>query len=97
MTDKKGQPVLVTTEHRGVFFGYLDGEPSKAQVTLQHCRNCVYWSVDVHGFMGLASQGPGERCRVGPPAESLTLYDVTAVAVVSPEAAERWEAAPWGR
>ena len=93
----RGQPVLVTTEHRGVFFGYLDGEPSKERVTLTQCRNCVYWSVDVHGFVGLAAAGPSEQCRIGPPAQSLTLYDVTAVAEVSPDAVDRWEAAPWNR
>lgn len=46
--------VLVTTEHRGVFFGYAtetDGET----ITLKNARNCVYWSSDVKGFLGLAS------------------------------------------
>ena len=95
MTKAKSRPVLVTTEHRGVFFGYLDGKPAKAQLTLTQCRNCVYWEVGVHGFLGLAANGPTDKCKVGPAAAELTLYDITGVAVVSPAAVKLWEAAPW--
>lgn len=89
------RPVLVTTKHRGVFFGYLKGKPTKKQVVLAQCRNCIYWEVGVHGFIGLAANGPTSQCKIGPAAPEITLYDVTAVAVVTPEAAEKWEAAPW--
>lgn len=50
---KQERPVIVTTEHRGVFFGYAtntDGET----IDLKRARLCVYWSADVKGFMGLA-------------------------------------------
>src|SRR5690606_13616154 len=60
------RPVIVTTEYRGVFFGYAtdtDGD----QIHLRRARLCVYWSADVRGFMGLASTGPTDGCRVGPP------------------------------
>lgn len=95
MTTKKAQerPVLVTTEHRGVFFGYAtatDGE----QLSLKRARNCVYWSSDVKGFMGLAANGPSKACRIGPAAD-ITLRNITAVLEVSAEAAKKWEAAPW--
>ena len=59
--------VLVTTAHRGMFFGYAsqtDGET----ISLTRARLCVYWSRDVRGFMGLASTGPTATCRIGPPA-----------------------------
>jgi len=85
--------VLVTTEHRGVFFGYAtrtDGET----IALKRARLCIYWSADVRGFMGLAATGPSEKCRIGPPA-SITLRNITAVAEVAPEAVKAWEAAPW--
>lgn len=87
------QPVLVTTEHRGVFFGYaddIDGDTIK----LHDARLCVYWSRDVKGFMGLAATGPSDDCRIGPPA-TITLRKITAVAEVTPEAVQRWEKAPW--
>ena len=85
--------VLVTTEHRGVFFGYAtktDGET----ITLSKARLCVYWSADVKGFMGLASGGPSATCKIGPPAD-ITLRAITAVAEVTPAAVKAWESAPW--
>ncbi len=87
--------VLVTTEHRGVFFGYAtdtDGETIK----LSKSRLCVYWSADVKGFMGLASGGPTSGCKIGPPAD-ITLRAITAVLEVTPAAVKAWEAAPWAR
>ena len=92
-TNKKERAVLVTTVHRGVFFGYAtetDGET----IALRASRLCVYWSADVRGFMGLASTGPTASCRIGPPA-TITLRAITAVAEVTPAAVEAWERAPW--
>jgi hypothetical protein len=87
------RPVVVTTEHRGVFFGYaadVDGET----IALKRARLCIYWSADVKGFMGLASSGPTKGCRIGPAAD-ITLRAITAVAEVTPVAVKAWEAAPW--
>lgn len=84
---------MVTTEHRGVFFGYAsdtDGETIK----LTRARCCVYWSSDVKGFVGLASNGPNKSCRVGPAAD-ITLRGITAVLEVTPEAVANWEKSPW--
>ena len=89
----KERAVLVTTEHRGVFFGYateVDGET----ISLKNARNCLYWSAGVKGFLGLAATGHDAKCRIGPRAD-LTLRAITAVADVTPEAVEAWEAAPW--
>ena len=88
-----GRPVLVTTEHRGVFFGYAKSTDGKT-IRLARCRNCVYWSRDVKGFMGLAADGPSKSCRVGPAADAV-LRGITLVAEVSDEAVDKWEAAPW--
>jgi hypothetical protein len=85
--------VLVTTEHRGVFFGYAE-DTSGDRVRLKRARCCVYWSKDVKGFLGLAATGPSDACRVGPPAD-LDLLDVTSVAEVTERAVKAWEAAPW--
>jgi hypothetical protein len=96
MTKKKTTPsrtVLVTTEHRGVFFGYADNTDGDT-IVLKRARLCVYWSADVRGFMGLASTGPSKSCRIGPPAD-ITLRKITAVVEVTPEAVAKWEAAPW--
>lgn len=87
--------VLVCTEHRGVFFGYLEGEPSKERVTLSSCRNVLHWGTDVRGFLGLAKNGPSNSCRVGPSADSATLFDITCVADCSEQAAEEMEKGVW--
>ena len=89
------QPVMVTTEFRGVFFGYMSEPPVDGSVTLKRARNCVYWSSDMHGFMGLASTGPSKDCKIGPAVPSLTLNKVTAVVEVSPQAVENWEKGLW--
>jgi hypothetical protein len=90
---KKARPVLVTTAHRGVFFGYADNTDGDV-IVLDRARLCVYWSRDVKGFMGLASGGPTSGCRIGPPAK-IELRAVTAVAEVTPAAVKAWESAPW--
>ena len=87
------RPVIVTTAHRGVFFGYAK-DTAGDTIFLRAARLCVYWSRDLKGFMGLAAQGPSASCRVGPPAD-ITLRNITAVVEVAPEAVARWEVAPW--
>ena len=89
----KERPVMVTTEHRGVFFGYAEDTTGDV-ITLKNARNCVYWSADLHGFLGLASTGPNAQCRIGPRAD-ITLRGITSVVEVSPVAVKAWEAAPW--
>lgn len=92
-TTNQERPVLVTTEHRGVFFGYAtatDGET----ISLKRARLCLYWPRENKGFMGLASDGPLNGARIGPPAD-ITLRAITAVVEVTPAAVKRWESAPW--
>lgn len=85
--------VLVTTEHRGVFFGYAE-ETKGNIINLKRARNCLYWTTDVKGFLGLAATGPSAKCRVGPPAD-IELRGITCVAEVTEPAKAAWEAQPW--
>jgi len=85
--------VLVTTAHRGVFFGYAKNTAGET-IHLRAARLCVYWSADLRGFMGLAAHGPSSSCRIGPAAD-IELRNITAVVAVSPKAVEAWERAPW--
>ena len=88
--------VLVTTSHRGVFFGELESPyEGGSTLTLKGARNCVYWSTETRGFLGLAEAGPKSGSRVGPPVPRLTLRGVTCVAECTDAAVERWEAEPW--
>jgi hypothetical protein len=97
MNEIKPQPVVVTTTHRGVFFGWLgpDTDRSATTVEITRAQMCVSWTADVRSVMGLAATGPSKSCRVGPPVPRLTLQDVTAVIDTTDEAVERWLAQPW--
>jgi len=87
------RPVVVTTEFRGVFFGYAT-DTSGETIFLAKARNCLYWSSDVKGFMGLAVTGPTRSCRVGPAAD-VTLRKITSVLETTSAAVKAWESAPW--
>jgi hypothetical protein len=86
------RPVLVTTEFRGVFFGYAD-DTTGENITLTGARNCIYWPASQGGFAGLAAEGPASGARIGAKVEKIDLRKVTSVTEVSAEAAAKWEAA----
>lgn len=85
--------VLVTTLHKGVFFGWAK-DTSGSTIQLRAARLCIYWSSDLHGFMGLASHGPNGNCKIGPSVD-IELRDITSVSEVTTEAAKKWEKAKW--
>lgn len=93
-TSKKPRPVLVTTAHRGVFFGYAT-DTSGETVVLERARNCLYWHESVRGFIGLAANGPNSQCRIGPACSRIELRNITSVSDVSADAVRAWESAPW--
>ncbi len=86
------RPVLVTTEFRGVFFGYAE-DTSGDTITLTNARNCIYWPSTQGGFGGLASEGPVRGARIGARIDKIELRKVSAVAEVSGSAVTAWEAA----
>jgi hypothetical protein len=88
--------VMVTTEHRGIFFGYAT-DTTGDTIRLKRARNCIYWTVEEKGFLGLAGAGPGNGCKIGPPVAELELRKVTSVTEVSPEAVKAWESAPFAK
>lgn len=91
-------PVMVTTEFKGVFFGYIKPEDTHAdKLTLTNARNCIYWAESVKGVFGLAANGPNGSCKIGPKVEELLLSGITSVSKVSPAAAEKWEDAKWSQ
>jgi len=85
--------VLVTTVHRGVFFGYAT-QTEGPTIKLRAARNCIYWPSSNKGFLGLANMGPLDGARVGPAAD-IELRDITCVAECTPDAVKAWESAPW--
>jgi len=96
----KNVAVLVTTSHRGVFFGYrpaaeADLIPSDHTVRLTDARIIIYWSPGTHGVLGLASTGPADGSRISAPVPAITLTDVTSVSICSATATERMESTQW--
>lgn len=90
----KLRPVLVTTEFRGVFFGYATDTTGDI-ITLTRARNVVYWPAANKGFLGLTETGPLAGSKVGPAAD-IELRKITCVAEVTEQARVAFEAAPWG-
>jgi len=91
-TKPVSQPLLVTTLHKGVFFGYGDRDSVKdGKIRLTNCRMCIYWDIQVKGVLGLAVDGPNKQCKITKATLETDLTDVTAVSVCTPEAAANWE------
>ena len=84
--------VVVTTAHRGVFFGRQVGVGTKEKLTLAQCRCAIYWSGG-KGFLGLSSDGPSSDSKIGAEATEVLLYDITSVSTCTPEAVKVWLAA----
>lgn len=83
-------PVLVTTKHRGVFFGYaLD--TSGETIDLTRARCAIRFGT-TRGFMELAETGPTKLSKIGARAD-IQVRDVTSVTLVTEQATAAWEAA----
>lgn len=85
------RPVIVTTEHRGVFFGYAE-DTSGTEIKLERARMAIAFGT-TRGILELAETGPTDRSKISARAPEIDVRKVTAVIEVSPEAAEKWEAA----
>ena len=83
--------VLVTTVHRGVFFGYTKDDSQKT-IVLTGARCAIRWNT-TGGFLELAEKGPNSGSKIGSLAPLITLHDVTSCTDVTPAAVEAWEKA----
>lgn len=84
--------ILITTQHRGVFFAQVEESTDLTQkmlINLKGCRMAIYWAT-TKGVMELASDGPNKNSKIGAPADVDVIHDVTAVFIVSDKAAEKW-------
>jgi len=90
------RPVIICTDKRGVFFGYVAGDTKgKDPIDLLRARMCVFWSTATKGVLGLASTGPADGSRVGAAVPKIELRGITCVIECEPAAVERWERGPW--
>lgn len=91
--------VLMTTDKdkRGVFAGLINPEDyDKENIVAEEVRMCVYWSVDMKGVLGLASNGPSKSCRISPAVDKALIKGVVAVMDISDDAWKKWQQEPWG-
>ena len=92
---KQIKAVLVTTAHRGVFYGRLAAgqDENDRTLVLEDCRNVIYWQGPA-GFLGLAAEGPAEGSRIGAAAPRVRLHDITSLTDCTEAAAARFESWP---
>ena len=83
------RPVIICTEHRGVFFGYAE-DTTGANVFLKRARMAIYFGTN-RGVMELAETGPTDKSKISARAD-IDVRKITAVFEVTPAAAEKWEA-----
>ncbi len=87
--------ILVTTQHRGVFYAEVAEDMDLSTSTLKDLKNArmaINWR-NGKGVMGLAGDGPDSNCKIGVAADIDILHDVTAVFSVTDKAKEKWIAA----
>jgi len=84
------RPVIVTTKHRAVVFGYTS-DTEEDRIKLKGGRWAIYWGT-TKGINELAETGPTDKSKIGARAD-IEMRDVTAVIEVTPEAVKAWEAA----
>lgn len=85
-------PVLITTNNRGIYYGYLTENNAPDMVRLEKARVCVQWDAGNEGFLVMAVRGPQGVAEVSLAVGSLEVYGVATIAHCSPEAAEAWDA-----
>lgn len=84
------RPVIVCTEHRGVFFGYADDTRGDV-IDLKRARMCIYWGT-TRGVMELAEVGPNAKSKISARAD-IQVRKITSVFEVTESAAKAFEEA----
>ena len=91
-TNTSPRPVLVTTTHKGVFFGYVsESTTNKESFNLKQAKMAIYWGT-TKGVMQLANTGPTSLSIISKPAD-IEVRGVNLVMEVTPEAEEVWKKA----
>ena len=82
--------ILVTTQHRGVFYGLVSDDQKLTDRTMRlvDAKMAIYWGT-TRGVAELAATGPTSKSRIGSPA-TITVHDITAVWECTPAAVDSW-------
>jgi hypothetical protein len=85
--------IIVTTQHRGVWFCEVEESTDLTARTLQNLRNArmaIYWGTE-RGIQQLCETGPTRNSKISAASDIIVLHDVTAVFNVTDEAAAVWK------
>ena len=86
--------IIVTTLHRGVWFAQVDKNKDltpKTLTSLKGCKMAIEWGTE-RGLHQLAETGPTPTSRISAPCDIEVLHDITAIFIVTDQAAEAWAA-----
>ncbi|WHZ35731.1 hypothetical protein [Sagittula sp. MA-2] len=88
------KPVLITTQHRGVFAGLVpeDQDMTARSMPLKSARMAIYWGT-TKGVMQLAETGPTAKSRISATADVPMLNDITAIFDITEKAWDAWKSA----
>lgn len=88
------RPVLITTQHRGVFVGLIptDQDVNARTMALKTAKMVIYWGT-TRGLMELCETGPTEKSKISAPADIAALHDITAVFEMTPAAWQKFREA----
>jgi hypothetical protein len=84
--------VLITTQHRGVWFAQVDEAQDLTPRTLTNLKNtrmAIYWNT-TRGLQELCEDGPNDGTKMSAISPIEVLHDITAVFSVSDKAAAKW-------
>jgi hypothetical protein len=82
------RPVIVCTEHRGVFFGYAT-DTTGDTIDLMKARMAIYFGT-TKGVMQLAETGPTATSKISSRAD-IQIRKITSVFEVTEDATAAWE------
>jgi hypothetical protein len=89
MAVTKQRPVIVCTEHRGVFFGYA-ADTAGDVIHLRDARMAIHWGT-TNGVMQLAETGPTRDSKLSAKAD-IEIRKITSIFNVTPAAEAAWMA-----
>ena len=83
------KPVIITTRHRGVFFGHVpeDQDMFAENITVEDSLMVICWGTK-KGLAQLAHTGPTPDSRLSAPVAKWHIRDITSVLDVSADAAQ---------
>ena len=88
MKTKTKRAVIVTTEYRGVFFGFSD-DTTGDTIALSNARMAISWGT-TNGLFELAERGPNAKSKISAKAD-IEIRKITAVLEVTEAALAAWQ------